>query len=275
MRIEDKFKELRDKEEGAYMAHIYYGDPTEEFSLKQIETLVENGADFIEFGVPFSDPTADGPTFRAACERALKNGITPVKCIRGIRRLRETGLEVPVVVTTYYNIPYVFGVERFLREISRAGAQAVIVPNVPVEEADLLLEAGGKTGVAIIFLVTPTTTDDRLKKITGVASGFIYVVNVEGVTGTRETLKESTLKLVKRVRKYTDIPLMAGFGISKKEHAKAVVSAGADGAITGSVLGKIYEKKLDNPEETLPRLAKVAREIREGCNEGYRQREVL
>jgi tryptophan synthase alpha chain len=189
--------------------------------------------------------------------------------------LRETGLDVPVIVTTYYNIPYVFGVERFLEEISRAGAQAIIVPNVPVEEADLLLEAGQKTGVSVIFLVTPTTTDDRLKRITRVASGFIYVVNVEGVTGARETLKESTLKLVKRVRRYTDLPLMAGFGVSKREHAKAVVSAGADGVITGSVLGKIYEKKLHNPWETLPELARVAREIKQGCNEGYRQRGVV
>lgn len=272
MKLEDKFQELKEKNEGAYMAHIYYGDPSEEFSLKQIKTLVENGADLIEFGIPFSDPTADGSTFQAACERAIESGMTPIKCMRGIEKLREGGLEVPIVVTTYYNIPYVLGVEKFLRKINESGAQAIIVPNVPIEEADILLEAGRKTGVSIIFLVTPTTTDNRLRRITEVASGFIYVVNVEGVTGARETLMKSTLKLVDRVQKFTDLPLMAGFGISKKEHAKAVVSAGADGVITGSILGKIYEKNLEKPNKTLPELAKIAREIKQGCNEGYRQR---
>lgn len=272
MKIEAKFQELKEKKEGAYMAHIYYGDPNEDFSLKQIKTLVENGADFIELGIPFSDPTSDGPTFQAACERALKNGITPVKCTQGIKKLRENDLEAPIIVTTYYNVPYVAGIEKFLNELKKAGAKAIIVPDVPIEEAKPLLDAGKKTGIKIIFLITPTTTEARLKKITDAASGFLYVVNVEGVTGARETLRKSTLKLVKRARKHTDIPLMAGFGISGKEHARAVVSAGADGAITGSALGEIYAQNLARPEETLPKLARFARQIKQGCNEGYRQR---
>jgi len=271
MDIEEKFRELKGEKEGAYMAHIYYGDPSEEFSLSQIETLVENGADFIEFGIPFSDPTADGPTFQAACERALENGMTPPKCIQGINKLREN-LEIPIIVTTYYNIPYIVGVSTFLSEIKEVGAQAIIAPNVPIEEANALLDAGKKTGIHVIFQVTPTTTNERLKKIAAAASGFLYVVNVEGVTGTRKSLANSTLKLVRRVRKHTDVPLMAGFGISKKEHAVVVVSAGADGAITGSALGEIYEKNLENPEETLPEIAQFARQIKQGCIEGYRQR---
>jgi tryptophan synthase alpha chain len=272
MNIEKKFRELKEREEGAYMAHVYFGDPSEEFSLRQIRTLADNGADFIEFGIPFSDPTADGPTFQAACERALENGVTPAKCIQGMRKLREGGLETPIVVTTYYNIPYVAGVETFLSEIKEAGAQAIIVPNLPFEEASDLLNAGEKTGMHIIFQVAPTTTEDRLEKIVGAASGFLYVINVEGVTGARENVEDSTLKLVNRIRRRTDIPILAGFGISKKEHAAAVVSAGADGAITGSALGKIYEKNLENPNETLPEIARFAREIKQGCIEGYKQR---
>ncbi|KXB04121.1 hypothetical protein AKJ48_03365 [candidate division MSBL1 archaeon SCGC-AAA261O19] len=272
MKLGEKFEELREKGEGAYMPHIYYGDPSEEFSHRQVNTLAENGADLIEFGIPFSDPTADGPTFQAACERALKNGVTPTKCIRGIEKLRSDGLEIPIIVTTYYNIPYVWGVKSFLNEIKDAGAQGVIIPNLPVDEASEILSAGKETGIATIFLATPTTTEERLKKIIEATSGFLYIVNVEGVTGARETLTDSTLKLVSRVREHTDIPLMAGFGISKKEHARAVVSAGADGAITGSSLGKIYEENLENPEETLPELAGFAQEIKEGCIEGYRER---
>jgi len=254
------------------MPHVYYGDPHEEFSLRLIETLVENGADILEFGIPFSDPTADGPTFQAVCERALENGVTPAKCIQGIKKLRESGVENPIVVTTYYNIPYVAGVGTFLNRIREAGAQAIIVPNVPVEEADVLLAEGKKSGVHTIFQIAPTTTEDRLKKITDIASGFLYVINVEGVTGVRESLADSTLKLVKRVRRHTDMPLLAGFGISNRQQASNVVAAGADGAIAGSCYAKIYEKNLEKVEETLPQIAQLVGQIKQGCIEGYRRR---
>jgi len=272
MNLEEKFQELKSKGEGAHMPHVYYGDPDEEFSLRLIETLVENGADILEFGIPFSDPTADGPTFQAVCERALENGVTPTKCIQGIKKLRERGVENPIVVTTYYNIPYVTGVGNFLNRIREAGAQAIIVPNVPVEEADVLLAEGKKSGVHIIFQIAPTTTEDRLKKIADIASGFLYVINVEGVTGVRESLADSTLKLVKRVRRHTDMPLLAGFGISNRQQASNVVAAGADGAIAGSCYAKIYEKNLEEPEETLPEIAHLVGQIKQGCIEGYRRR---
>jgi tryptophan synthase alpha chain len=272
MNLEDKFQELKSKREGAHMPHVYYGDPHEEFSLKLIETLAENGADILEFGIPFSDPTADGPTFQAVCERALENGVTPAKCIQGIKKLRDRGVENPIVVTTYYNIPYVAGVGTFLNRIMEAGAQAIIVPNVPVEEADVLLAEGKKSGIHIIFQIAPTTTEDRLKKITDIASGFLYVINVEGVTGVRESLADSTLKLVKRVRRHTDMPLLAGFGISNRQQASNVVAAGADGAIAGSCYAKIYEKNLENPEEILPEIADLVGQIKQGCIEGYRRR---
>ncbi len=273
MELEEKFRELKERREGAHMPHVYYGDPNEEFSLKLIRTLSENGADIIEFGIPFSDPTADGPTFQAVCERALENGVTPTKCILGIKKLREMGLENPIVVTTYYNIPYVVGVGTFLNKIKEAGAQAIIVPNVPVEEAGVLLDEGKKSGVRTIFQVAPTTTEDRLKKITDIASGFLYVISVEGVTGARESLADSTLKLVKRVRKHTDMPLLAGFGISNKQQASSVVEAGADGAIAGSAYAKVYEKNLEKPEKILPEIARLVSQIKQGCIEGYRRRQ--
>jgi len=272
MDLEEKFRELKERREGAHMPHVYYGDPNEEFSLKLIKNLVENGADLIEFGIPFSDPTADGATFQAVCERALKKGMTPAKCIQGIKKLRRSGLKIPLVVTTYYNIPYVTGIETFLREIKKAGAQAIIVPDLPVEEANVLLNEGKKRDVHVIFQVTPTTTEDRLKKIADIASGFLYVIGVEGVTGARKSLADSTLKLVNRVRRHTDVPILAGFGISKREHAAAVVSAGADGAVAGSAYAEIYKKNLEEPEETLPKIARLAMEIKRGCIEGYRRR---
>lgn len=272
MDLEEKFQELKERREGAHMPHVYYGDPNEKFSLKLINDLAENGADLLEFGIPFSDPTADGPTFQAACERALRKHMTPAKCIQGMEKLRGTLLEIPLVITTYYNIPYSIGIEAFLRKMKKAGAQALIVPNLPVEEADTLIDEGRKWGVHIIFQVAPTTTEDRLKKIIHNASGFLYVMGIEGVTGARERLVDSTLRLVTRVRRYTDLPLLAGFGISKKEHARAVVSSGADGAIVGSAYAKIYERNLKNPTETLEKISQLAKQIKQGCIEGYRQR---
>ena len=272
MKLETKFKELQNREEGAHMPHVYYGDPNEQFSLKLLETLAKNGADILEFGIPFSDPTADGPTFQAVCERALENGMIPSRCIEGIQKLRSKGIENPIVVTTYYNIPYVMGVGNFLNRIKRAGAQAIIVPNVPVEEADVLLAEGKKIGIHPIFQVAPTTTEERLKKIVDVASGFLYVISVEGVTGVRESIDESTLKLVERVRKHTDIPLLAGFGISSRKQAAAIVAAGADGVIVGSAYARVYEKNLEKPEEMLYEITELVREIKQGCIKGYKQR---
>ena len=272
MDLEETLLRLRNCGEGAFMSHVYYGDPSPRFSRQLITTLAENGADLVEIGIPFSDPTADGPTFQAACERALKNGITPPECIRGIKLLREEGLKAPIIVTTYYNIPYTMGVGRFLEEIKSAGSQGVIVPNLPFEEAEEMLEEGRKRGVHVILLVAPTTTEDRLKRIADTASGFLYVMNVEGVTGARDAVSGSTLKLIERVRRHTDIPLMAGFGISEGEQAEVLMTAGADGVIAGSVFAKIYERSIGKPEDTLKEMAELAMRIKKGCVNGHPKR---
>jgi tryptophan synthase alpha chain len=272
MDLISKLEQIRERGEAVHMPHVYYGDPSMDFSKKLISTLSENGADIIEFGIPFSDPTADGPIFIAACERALNNGVTPPNCFEAIKDLRSRGLELPIVVTSYYNILYVAGVGRFLEELKDAGAQAIIVPNLPIEEAENLLYEAEKTGIHPILQVTPTTTGGRLKKICDASSGFIYVINVEGVTGVRDSLNKSTIKLIERVRSHTDTPVLAGFGISEPIHAKLVVEAGADGAIAGSVYTQIYEKYIENPEQALPEIKTLAKQIKKACNEGVEKR---
>jgi tryptophan synthase alpha chain len=264
MRLDNLFS----KKEPIYMAHMYYGDPNENFSKKAIKVLCDSGVDIIEFGIPFSDPTSDGPVFQRACERALKGGMTPSKAIEGIRSLRESGVSKPIIVTSYYNIVYHKGIDKFIESIKEAGADGLIVPNVPYEEADSLLESGNKHGIEIIFLVAPTTPDRRLKEILKRAMGFLYVVSVTGVTGARKDVKDSTFDLIKRVRKYSNIPLLVGFGISKPEHARDIIAAGADGIITGSAIALIYEKNLDNPEMYLNEIGTFAKNIKEGCREG-------
>lgn len=265
-------RELFDKDKTAYMAHVYYGDPSEDFSLKEITALCESGVSIIELGIPFSDPTADGPVFQRACERALKVGMTPAKVIEGIVKLRDSGITQPIVVTSYYNIIFHMGVSTFVQRIKDAGACGIIVPDVPIEEAEDLLAAGDDHGIDIIFLVAPTTPDDRLEKILAVARGFVYVVSVAGVTGARESVQEATLKLIERVRAHSDIPLLVGFGISKQEQARAVVAAGADGVITGSAIGSIYEQFLDDPDSSLDNIRDFARSIRAGIEEALRTR---
>ncbi len=272
MELEDKIQVLRERREGIHMAHVYYGDPSEDFSISLIKTLAENGADIIEFGIPFSDPIADGAVFLAACERALNAGITPEKCVKGIERLRSEGLEAPIVVTTYLNIPYTMGFERFLDKIAAARAQAVLVPDLPVEEAKPFMEMAEKRKMHLILQVAPTTSPERLNKMLAEASGFIYLIGLEGVTGLRMKSPQATLKIIRKIKEKTDKPLIVGFGISKREHAETIVYAGADGVVVGSAYARIYTENLENPFQKLPEIAKLANEIKNGCINGYRKR---
>ncbi len=262
------FDKLKEKKHGAFMAHVYYGDPNEEFSIELIKTLVHSGVDILEFGIPFSDPTADGPTFIGACQRSLKNGMTPQRCIVGIRKIRELGYTLPIVVTAYYNVIYQYGTENFICDIKKAGAQALIVPELVIEESEELAGFGKKHGVDIIYMIGENSSDRRIEKIVRKASGFLYLAAVSGVTGARENLENPIFSLIKRVRKHTDLPLMVGFGISKKEHAQILMKAGADGIIIGSAIGKIYEKYINGSKiddmKCLKKIAGFASDVKKG-----------
>ncbi len=265
MRLIDEIRSINEAGSGVHMPHVYVGDPDIGFSEALIETLATSGGDILEIGIPFSDPVADGATFQGVCERALANGTTPSDCLDLIRRFREKGYENPVVLTTYYNIPFNMGIPEFALRAKEAGVQGIIIPNMPVEEAEPILEATKKNGINVIFQVAPTTTDDRLKKVTDVSEGFLYVINVEGVTGSRAQVQRSTVELLKRVRDYTDLPLLAGFGVSNGEHARVLTAAGADGVIAGSVYANLYLGSRD-PEKSLDSIAEKAREIKSGCS---------
>ncbi|MEM1546159.1 MAG: tryptophan synthase subunit alpha [Candidatus Methanomethylicia archaeon] len=272
MDLEEKLQELKKRKEGGHIAHIYYGDPNEEFSIKLIETLTSNGVDIVEFGIPFSDPIADGEVFRAACERALKAGITPNRCIEGIKKLRDLGLEMPIIVTTYFNIPYVMGFNNFLDKIKRTGAQGILIPDLPIEEAKPFLNIIRGRNLNLILQVSPTTSRERLRKIVAEASGFIYIIGIKGVTGSKIRSWKTITNLIRNVKKEAEIPVMVGFGVSRGEHAETIVSAGADGVVVGSAYAKVYSENLNNPFQKLPEIAKLSSEIKIGCINGYRNR---
>ena len=231
----------------AFIGFIVAGDPDQETCIRAALALVDGGTDILELGVPFSDPVADGPTIQKADERSLAAGTTVDTVFEIVRELREkTG--VPIVFLVYYNAVYHRGVERFYREARDAGVDGVLIADMPVEESDEAYRAAVRNGIDPIFLVTQTTSDDRMKRIAARAHGYLYLVAVLGVTGVRETVSGGAIDLLQRVRRLTPIPLALGFGISTPAHAKICAEAGADGIIVGSAIVDIVERDQKSPD---------------------------
>ncbi len=242
-RIESVFAK---KGETAFIGFAVAGDPDQETSVRIAKALIDGGTDILEFGVPFSDPVADGPTIQRADDRALAAGTTPDTIFAIVREVRAYS-EVPIVFLTYYNTIYRRGIDRFYREAHEAGVDGILVADMPVEESDEVVAVAQKYGIDPIFLITQTTTGGRMDTIVSRARGYLYLVSVLGVTGARRTVSPEALELLARVRKHTSLPLALGFGISTPEHATICRKAGADGVIVGSAIVDIVEKNLGNP----------------------------
>ncbi len=234
-RITATFDRVRREGRAALMPFITMGYPDLESALDLVPALVEGGADLIELGIPFSDPLADGATIQATSQQALDNGMTLALCLEQVAALRARGVEVPLILMGYYNPILQMGGAKFAEEAARAGADGVIVPDLPPEEADELRTALHAHGLALIFLLAPTSDDERVRLVAEQATGFIYLVSLTGVTGARDQLPPDLADFVARVRRTTDLPLAVGFGISRPEQA-AMVAQMADGVIVGSAL---------------------------------------
>jgi tryptophan synthase alpha chain len=260
-KLERTFLELKEKEEGALIGYLTLGDPSVEASEKLVEALCEN-VDILELGVPFSDPIADGPTIQAAIDRALKAGMNTDVAFEMVARLRRKGIATPFVFMTYYNIVLQYGEERFIKRCSKVGVEGVLISDLPVEEADRVLRYCDKYGVDPIFLIAPTTTEERLRKILKKARGFLYLVSLLGTTGAREKLQEETIEKTRWALRYVkDLPLAVGFGISKREHVRAIIKAGARGVVVGSAFVDLIARRGADAEEELRRLS---RDLKEG-----------
>jgi tryptophan synthase alpha chain len=258
------FEKLKAQGDGALIGYITAGDPEPEFTLGIAEALVKGGVDILELGVPFSDPIADGPTIQAASVRALQAGTTP-KMVLGMAGEIKRKCGVPVVILTYFNPVFRMGVANFFRLAKSFGVDGVVVPDLPVEEAEAYREAAGSCGVDTIFLAAPSTSNERLRRIVECTSGFLYVVSHFGVTGAREALADSTVKLVKRVLPFTKgrVPLAVGFGVSKPEHAKRIIQSGADGVIVGSAFVNIVSKHQSDVGRMVAELETTARGLKD------------
>ena len=245
-RIENKFKNLREHKQKAFIAYITAGDPDLSTTEKLVHALEQAGVDIIELGVPFSDPMADGPTIQAASQRALKNNVSLQDILELVKRIRKTS-QIPIALMTYYNPVFHFGDKKFAVDAVNAGVDGVIIPDLPPEEAGILTKASIQSGLATVFFMAPTTTDERLKKIIQASTGFVYYVSLTGVTGARTELSQSIVKDIKRVRRWTEKPICVGFGISTKDHVREV-GMHADGVIVGSAIIKEIEKNLGSQD---------------------------
>ena len=234
-RIKHKFAKIREEGKVGLLLFLTAGFPDLETTEKMIPALIDAGADGIEIGVPFSDPLADGATIQASSFHALEQGVSLKDCLDLVSRLRKKIPETPLILFGYYNPIFAYGLEDFGRDAQLAGVDGLIVPDLPIEEAEPLNSQCKFTGMDLIQLLTPTSTEERIRMVCRDASGFIYCVSVAGVTGAREALPSEVSDMVKRIRKHTDLPLGVGFGVSTKEHLK-YVSQNADAAIVGSAL---------------------------------------
>jgi len=239
-RIYNRFNQLHKQGGKALVTFITAGDPDLATTAALLPRMAEAGADIIELGIPFSDPMADGPTIQRASERALASGITLEAVLAMVSSIRDQ-VSAPIVLMGYSNPIYSYGWQRFTQDAVKAGIDGLLLVDLPPEEAGELLPAAKAAGLEIIFLLTPTSDDTRIKQVSHHGSGFLYYVTVTGVTGARQSVSNSLADELKTVRNSIKLPVVAGFGISTPEQA-AQVAAAADGVVVGSAIVKLFEQ---------------------------------
>jgi tryptophan synthase alpha chain len=257
--ISQRFEVLRQQYQCALVPFITAGDPDLETTASALSVLDQSGADFIELGIPYSDPLADGPVIHAAATRALQRG-TRLDTVLEMVKTVSPSLKSPIILFTYFNPILNQGIDLFLQKIAAAGVKGLVVPDLPIEEADMLLKKASTIGIEVILLVAPTSSPERLRTIAQRSQGFIYLVSVTGVTGVRTQLETRARELLLSIRQETSKPIGVGFGISQPEHAQQIKAWGADAVIVGSA----FVKRLatDSPTEGLAEIAQFCQQLK-------------
>jgi len=244
-RIDKKFNELKQKKEKALVGFVSAGDPTIAESLNIINAMCQAGVDILELGVPFSDPTADGPVIQRSSSRALANGVSLRKVIDITRKIREV-TQVPIILFSYYNPIHAYGNKAFYKDAVSAGADGVLVVDLPPEESDEMTDCRGEYDFALIRLIAPTTPLERMKTVAESASGFLYLVSMTGVTGSAGLNTEKIRKDAEHLRSVTSLPICVGFGVSTAKDVASIASF-ADGVVIGSAFERLIEENIGHP----------------------------
>lgn len=255
-RYEKLFSNLAARNEGAFVPFIMLSDPDPDTALDIVRAAVAGGADALELGVPFSDPVADGPTIQASHIRALKGGATVDSAIAQIRQIRAEFPDLPIGMLIYGNVPFTRGLETFYSEFQEAGADSILLPDVPVREGAPFVAAADKAGIDPIFIAPAQASEQTLQGVAQYSRGYIYAISRDGVTGTeKESETRGLVDVVNNVKRFGGAPILLGFGISTPQHVADAISAGAAGAITGSALTKIVDAHLDENNKPTDGLA--------------------
>ncbi len=265
-RLNARLAALKEKKRKALVTYIVNGDPAPQYTLPSMHALVTAGADIIELGIPFSDPMAEGPVIQKAHERALMHGTSLAGTMALVKQFRATDQETPVVLMGYANPVERMGYERFASQAAEAGVDGVIIVDLPPEEAVALNEQLKAAAIENIFLLAPTTTQDRIKQITSIAGGFLYYVSLKGVTGAGHLDVKSVETKLAEIGRFTGLPILVGFGIKDADSAKAV-GALADGVVVGSVLvNAMAAAEGSNIEQVCGNLGEIVGPIRKGLD---------
>ena len=264
-RIADSFARARREGRAAFVAYLCAGDPDFASSLAACRAVIEAGVDVLELGVAFSDPLADGLTNQLAAQRALESGITPTRTLELVREIRKFS-QVPIVFYTYYNLIFANGVASTVRAAADAGVDGLLTLDLPPEEAGELQAACRQCGLKTVFIVAPTTPEARLATITAAATGFIYYVSREGVTGVRSQLAGNIPEAVAAIKRHTQLPVVVGFGISTAAQVRKV-GASADGVVVGSALVNVIKDNLADHSRIGPAMLARARELVAGVRQ--------
>jgi tryptophan synthase alpha chain len=255
------FQTLRDRQECALIPFITAGDPDLATTARALEVLEQAGADMIELGVPYSDPLADGPVIQAAATRALKRGVTLDDVLDVVG---DSNIKAPIILFTYYNPIFYRGVDSFLKKIAGAGVKGLVVPDLPLEEAETLLQPAQAMGIEVTLLVAPTSPLQRIQAIAARSQGFIYLVSVTGVTGMRTQVANQVKDLLVALHESSAKPIGVGFGISSPEQALQLKNWGADAIIVGSAIVKRLAD--GEPEQGLQSIAEFCRSIKQAIS---------
>lgn len=255
-RYAQRFENLKAKNQHGFIPFTLLGWPDENTSFDIIKTMIDSGVTALELGLAFSDPAADGPVIQQAAQEVIQSGFSVDDAICLLKRVREYDSAIPIGLLVYYNMVLARGASQFFKELADVGVDGVLIADLSPESADELLPIGRQYGVHLIFVISPLTSDQRLKKIATMAGGFLYVVSRLGITGTEERYDADLENLLERIKSVSSLPLCVGFGISKPEHIQKMVSLGADGCIVGSAILKLVNREGINYRSFLSRYLK-------------------